>query len=634
MLQGFRKASQGLIGKIVVTILFGFLIVSFAIWGINDIFRGAPRTTVATIAGTEVSGEAFRTAYQNEIQRIARQSRRTLTQEQARALGLDRQVLSRLVTEGLLDAKTRELGLGVSDQMIAKAIVEDQNFRGSGGRFDPATFQDLLRSANLTEQAYVREQRAVMARLQLAEALTPDLPVPLAAREAIHRYGAERRSAAYLLLPAASVGEIPSPTDAELQAFYDTRRGLYRAPEYRALNLLVLEPETLARADEVSDADARQRYEALKDAKYGTPERRRIQRIDFPTMEDAEAALRRLKAGEITYEALAQERGTKELDVGTFSKAEVFDKPVADAAFALDEGAVSGPVRGQFGIVLVRVTKVEPSTVKPFEEVADELKRTIAVERTKQQVATVHDAIEDLRAGAKPLADIAREKGLPLVKVPAVDREGKDKTGQAVQGVPDKPAVVAAAFASDVGVDNEAVRTSAGGYVWFDVTGIEPARDKPLAEVREAVAAQWRTEEEARRLAQRGRELVERLDKEEAIETLAQEVGVEGKTAADLARNTGKDDLTVDAVNRIFATPVGKAGSAASGEAARAVFKVTSATVPPYVTTTQEGAQVEERLRLFLSDDLLTSYIADLQKAFGVRVNEAALQRAVGGGDN
>lgn len=634
MLQGFRKASQGLIGKIVVTILFGFLIVSFAIWGINDIFRGAPRTTVATIAGTEVSGEAFRTAYQNEIQRIARQSRRTLTQEQARALGLDRQVLSRLVTEGLLDAKTRELGLGVSDQMIAKAIVEDQNFRGSGGRFDPATFQDLLRSANLTEQAYVREQRAVMARLQLAEALTPDLPVPLAAREAIHRYGAERRSAAYLLLPAASVGEIPSPTDAELQAFYDTRRGLYRAPEYRALNLLVLEPETLARADEVSDADARQRYEALKDAKYGTPERRRIQRIDFPTMEDAEAALRRLKAGEITYEALAQERGTKELDVGTFSKAEVFDKPVADAAFALDEGAVSGPVRGQFGIVLVRVTKVEPSTVKPFEEVADELKRTIAVERTKQQVATVHDAIEDLRAGAKPLADIAREKGLPLVKVPAVDREGKDKTGQAVQGVPDKPAVVAAAFASDVGVDNEAVRTSAGGYVWFDVTGIEPARDKPLAEVREAVAAQWRTEEEARRLAQRGRELVERLDKGEAIETLAQEVGVEGKTAADLARNTGKDDLTVDAVNRIFATPVGKAGSAASGEAARAVFKVTSATVPPYVTTTQEGAQVEERLRLFLSDDLLTSYIADLQKAFGVRVNEAALQRAVGGGDN
>lgn len=634
MLQGFRKASQGLIGKIVVTILFGFLIVSFAIWGINDIFRGSPRTTVATIAGTEVSAEAFRTAYQNEIQRIARQSRRTLTQEQARALGLDRQVLSRLVTEGLLDAKTRELGLGVSDQMIAKAIVEDQNFRGSSGRFDPATFQDLLRSANLTEQAYVREQRAVMARLQLAEALTPDLPVPLAAREAIHRYGAERRSAAYLLLPAAAVGEIPAPTEAELQSFYDSRRGLYRAPEYRALNLLVLEPETLARADEVSEADARQRYETLKDAKYGTPERRRIQRIDFPSMEEAEAALRRLQAGEITFEALAQERGTKEPDVGTFAKAELFDKPVADAAFALEEGAVSGPVRGQFGIVLVRVTKVEPSTLKPFEEVADELKRTIAVERAKEQVATVHDAIEDLRAGAKPLADIARDKGLPLIKVAAVDREGKDKAGQALPGVPDKPAVVAAAFASDVGIDNEAVRTSAGGYVWFDVAGIEPARDKPLAEVRDAVAAQWRTEETARRLAQRGRELVERLDKGETMETLAQEAGLEPKTATDLARNTGKDDLTVDAVNRIFATPVGKAGSAASGEAARAVFKVTSATVPPYVTTTQEGARVEERLRLFLGDDLLTSYIADLQKAFGVRVDEAALQRAAGSGDN
>jgi peptidyl-prolyl cis-trans isomerase D len=631
MLQGFRKLSQGWLGKIIVTILFGFLIVSFAIWGVNDIFRGSPRTTVATVGQTDISAEAVRNAYQTEVQRISRQSRRSITPDQARALGLDRQILSRLVTERLLDAKAQDLKLGVSDQTVAKGILEDPNFRGSNGRFDRATFDDLLRSNSYTEEAYVREQRAVMTRLQLAEALTADLPVPSAAKEAIHRYSTERRSATYFALPATAAGEIPAPSDEELQTFFEGRRGLFRAPETRAVSVMVLQPDALARAEDVSDEDARQRYERAKDAKYGSPERRTIQRIDFPSIEEAQAALDRIKGGQATFDAIAQERGTKELEMGTFSKPELFDKPVADAAFALDEGAVSGPVRGQFGTVLVRVTKVEPGTVKPYEAVEGDIKREIALERSKQQLTEVHDTVEDLRAGAKPLADIAREKKLPLLTVPAIDREGKDKAGRPVEGIPDRDAVVAAVFASDVGVDNEAVRTAAGGYVWFDVTGIEPARDKPLAEVRDAVIAQWRTEEAGKRLAQRAREFVERLDKGEAIEDVAKDAGVEIKTAADLARNTGKDELGAEVVNRIFAVPVGKAGSAANGEAARVVFKVVSATVPPLAAGNAQ-AQTEDRLRVLMSDDLLGEYIAELQKEIGVRVYESALQRAIGGG--
>ena len=53
MLDGMRKASQGWLGKIVMTILFGFLILSFAIWGVGDIFRGFGTQTVATVGKTD-----------------------------------------------------------------------------------------------------------------------------------------------------------------------------------------------------------------------------------------------------------------------------------------------------------------------------------------------------------------------------------------------------------------------------------------------------------------------------------------------------------------------------------------------------------------------------------------------------
>jgi peptidyl-prolyl cis-trans isomerase D len=212
-----------------------------------------------------------------------------------------------------------------------------------------------------------------------------------------------------------------------------------------------------------------------------------------------------------------------------------------------------------------------------------------------------------------------------------VDAQGRDKAGNPVE-MPERDAVVKAAFASDIGVDNEALRIgNGGGYAWYDVTGIEPAREKTLDEVRDEVTAQWRQDEIGQRLSEKARQLTERLEKGEAIETVGQELGVPVKTTADLARRAAKDELTADAVNRIFSVPVGKAGNSANGADARAVFKVTSATVPPLVTTTQEAQNAETQLRNGMSDDLINQYIAQVRQDLGVTINQQALRQATGG---
>ncbi|MDP8919662.1 MAG: peptidylprolyl isomerase, partial [Pseudomonadota bacterium] len=100
---------------------------------------------------------------------------------------------------------------------------------------------------------------------------------------------------------------------------------------------------------------------------------------------------------------------------------------------------------------------------------------------------------------------------------------------------------------------------------------------------------------------------------------------------ADLARNAAKDDLAAEAVNRIFAIPVGKAGHAANGADSRAVFKVTSATVPPLMTTTQEAQTIDNRLKTGLGDDLISQYIAQVRQDLGVTINQQALRQATGG---
>ena len=202
--------------------------------------------------------------------------------------------------------------------------------------------------------------------------------------------------------------------------------------------------------------------------------------------------------------------------------------------------------------------------------------------------------------------------------------------GAHLKARPEKDAVVKAAFSSDIGVDNEALRTGTG-YVWYDVTGIEAPREKNLDEVRDQVATQWREDQVAQRLSEKANQLSARIEKGEPIEAVAQEAGTSVKNAVDLARNTAKDDLAAEAVNRIFAVPVGKTGNAANGTDARAVFKVTSATVPPLITTTQAAQNAENQLRSGFGDDLISQYIAQVRQDLGVTINQQALRRATGG---
>ncbi|MEE1613188.1 SurA N-terminal domain-containing protein [Microvirga sp. CF3016] len=624
-----RKAGQTLVGKIIATVFFGALIVSFAIWGIGDIFRATPASAVAEVGSTTITVDQVRNAYTNELQRLGRQFRTVISPEQARAFGLDQQVVYNLVTEAVMAEQAKQMGLSVSDQLVAASIMNNPAFKGADGQFNRAQFDQALRNIGLSEAGFVQEQRSAMARLHLAEAIAGDINVPVAAKEALHRFASERRAASYILLTAAMAGDIPAPTAEQLQSFFNERKSAFRAPEYRALSVMALDAAALAKPETVSEADARQAYEQQK-SKYGTPERRTIQQITFPSQAEAEAAAAKIKEG-TTFEALAGERNVspQDLELGTFTKSEMLDQTVADAVFALEQGAVSAPIAGRFGPVLVRVTQIQPESVRPFDEVVAELRQEVAQQRAQGQIEKIHDEIEDLRAGAKPLADIAKEKGLTLVQVPAIEAGGQDTAGNPVN-LPEKDAVVKAAFASDIGVDNEPLRT-ATGYVWYDVTGIEPSREKNLDEVREQVAAQWREDQVAQRLSEKANELTGRLEKGEAIEAVAQEAGGAVKNAADLARNAAKDELTTEAVNRIFAVPVGKAGHAANGTDARAVFKVTAATVPPLITTTQAAQNAQNQLQTGFGDDLISQYIAQVRQDLGVTINQQALRRATGG---
>src|SRR5258707_9399105 len=296
MLRGMRKASSNWLGKIIIATVMGVLIISFGVWGIADIFKGFGQSTLARVGRTEISAEQFRQLYTEKLQQIGRQFGRPLTMDQARAFGLDRQLLQQTIAEAAFDEEARRLGLGQSDAETMRMIFSDPNFKGVGGAFDPARFQATIRQFGFTEQRYVADQRRMSLRRQIAGTISAGLKPPKVMIQALSRFQNEQRSIEYVKLDTAQAGTIDAPSPETLAAYFDDHKTQFRAPEYRKLSFVVITPEEIGKWTEVSDDDAKKIFEQRRD-KFGTPEQREVSQIVFPSAEEAAAARGRLTSG-------------------------------------------------------------------------------------------------------------------------------------------------------------------------------------------------------------------------------------------------------------------------------------------------------------------------------------------------
>jgi peptidyl-prolyl cis-trans isomerase D len=629
MLRGIRKASANWLGRAVMGVVMGLLAASFAVWGINDIFHGFGRSTLAKVGGTEISVERFRQAYNDRLQQVARQIGHPLLPEQARAIGLDRQVLGELVAEAALDQRAHQVQLGVSNEEIVRRITDDATFRGLNGKFDRARFDALLRNAGYSEQRFVAEQRRIMLRRQIIDSLAGGLPVPKAWLEAINQFQNEQRGIEYVTLGPAQAGDIPQPTAEELNKYFEARKIVFRAPEYRKIEVVAVTPAELGRSIEVSDAEVKAAFDDNK-SRYLKPERRQVQQIVFPTLEEAQAVDARLKGG-LSFAALAAERGLKEsdIDLGTVTKSDILDPAVADAAFALKQGEVSAPIKGRFGAVIISVSKIVPEETKSLAEMTPWIRADIATEHAKAEVRSLHEKIEDERAGGASLTQVAEKLKLPIMIV-EVDRSGRDPSGKLIANIAQAAQVVSAAFASDVGVDNDPLDAD-GGYVWYDVAAVTPAHDRPLDEVKSDVEARWRADEIASRLKAKSAEFLDKLESGTPLDTLAKDDNLKIETADKLTRGKPAGDVSARAVAAVFHTARDGFGSAEGNEPGTwLIFRVTEITLPQFEANAAANKQIEDTVQRQETDDIYAQYVTSLEDELGTTINQAALEQALG----
>lgn len=624
-----RKASSNWLGKTIMGVVMGVLIVSFGIWGIADIFKGFGQSTVAKIGRTEISLNEFRQIYTDRLQQISRQFGRPLTPDQARAFGLDRQVLQQTIAEAALDEEARRLGLGQSDDQIRQVIMNDPNFKGVGGSFDANRFQAMIRNFGYTEQRYVSEQRKVSLRRQITGTIGAGLEPPKAMLEVLTRFQNEQRTIEFAKLDTAQAGTIDAPSPEALAAYFEDHKVQFRAPEYRKIAFVVVSPEDIGKWSTVSDEDAKKVFEQRKD-RLGTPEKRQVHQIVFPNAAEAQAARERL-AGGLSFEDLGKERGlsASDVDLGLVTKSSL-DPAVGDAAFSLPVNEISQPIQGRLGTSIIKVDTIQPGIEADYTSLAGEIKREIATERARVKVAELRDKMEDERGGGASVIDAAQKLGLTAVTIDAVDRSGRAPNGQPVSSIPQGLELVSQAFNTDVGVDNDSISFK-GGYVWYDVLAITPSRDRTLDEVRDQVEARWRQDQIATTLKAKAGEMVQKLEAGGKLADEAAAIGRKVETASGFKRDdtpAGVPAVVVAAAFRAAKDGVGQAP--VSGGSEVIVFRVTDIVDPAVDTASDAVKKLKDTLDRAQTEEQVASYVNKLETDIGTTINQAAFAQVTG----
>jgi len=623
MLDKFRKQAA----KILMSFLFGMLILSFAIWGVGDIFRSTGRTTtIATVGDSEIPARLFSQYLTRDINRLQNQFGGRLDADQIRALGIVERLLQDLISGTLLDEQANKLGMVVAPEQLKRRIASQPIFQNEAGNFDRARFEQALQFSNLSEQAYVIGVERDIKREQLGEAASGAVSVSRRFVEEFYRYRDEHRVAETLTVPTGDGEDLAAPDDAALQAVLTSHPERFQKPEYRSLVLIDLRAADLLDEIHVSDEELESAFEVRRD-EFAKPERRSFEQVLFDKQAEAESFKAALDEGQ-DFAAAAEALGVEPVALTELSQADLAAQmpDLADAAFALEAGTVAGPIESPFGWHVLRLTEVLPPYEPTLEDQREALTAELAKRHAVESLVSIANQLDDEFGGGATLEEAANSLGLAVRHIEDLDAQGATAAGEHPD-LPNSEDFLPEVFAAEVGETSLLNETPDGDYFVLRVDEVVPPALPPLDDVHAEVLDLWRQEEAHQHALIEAEALADRVRLGADMAEIASEDGLElGRTPSLDRFGKGSEKVTAapDLTAKLFSLGPDEVAVAEVPDG-WVVLKLAEVAPGDPQANAQAVDILADGLTQALRNDMLTAFTRELERDLGVSINQAAL---------
>ncbi|MFN7304712.1 MAG: SurA N-terminal domain-containing protein [Phenylobacterium sp.] len=516
----------------VALLLIGLLIISFAVFGVGDVFRTPVPTEVVKAGNRTVSVETFRSEWDRTRQNLQVQTGQQITNELAVQERLDVRLLQSLADRQAVAALIERIGLRPSDALITAEIQKIPAFFDQlSGRFDRRLYQDALARNKMTPAMFEQSIRDDIAQSHLASGLVDGLRPPRAYGALAVVFAQESRDVLAFNVGPAAVEAPRPPSDSQLTEFMKANSEQLMRPEFRVLSVVRFSSAQVAGQVKITEADVRRQFEFRKDA-LNRPETRSLIQIPARDAGVARGLADRLGKGEDPA-AVARSAGVEPVIYTDKPRSAVVDEKVAEAAFAMAQGEVR-IVQGDLGVAVLRVTGITPGRNVTLDEIRPMLEAEARKTAAAEKVYALSQAYDDAHAGGATLNEAAAKAGVTVLTVGPVAEQGFDPTGRPVAGL--SPRLIETAFRLPQGGESQIEEETQGESFVVRVDRIIPRALPPLDEVRQPLARAWMNQEMAKRVRAKGESLAEQVRKGQDIAAVAASIGARPARLAGLTR--------------------------------------------------------------------------------------------------
>jgi peptidyl-prolyl cis-trans isomerase D len=629
MLQAIRDRAQGWVAYAIVILIS----IPFALWGIQEYMGGGSDPVVAKVGDVEIT--------QTSLERSLNNYRVNLRQQFGGQMPsfiddemLRQQVLNEMIQDALLGQQVDSLNIRAGDEMVREQIRAMEVFQRDGV-FDMEEYERVMRASGRDANAFTENLRMSLGTNLLTNAVAASEFVTDAELDDLIRRKNQQRTVSWLVVDAASYGGQSEIAAAAVEAYYNDHRQEFVRPERVKLEYVELNLAALAEGIEVDEQQLRGIYEKRKN-EFVSPESRHVRHILIKTGADASDDDARVKAQQLReqimagadFAELAREHSADKGsaanggDLGQVERG-MMVKPFEDAAFALQTGDLSEPVRSRFGYHLIEVTSIEGGELQPFDEVRQKLADELKKQQADALLGEKYDQLAEFSySDPGTLQTTASAVGVALQQSDWVPRSGASGKFAAAK-------IIEAAFSDDVlntGRNSDVLELEDDNYMVLRVSDHQAESTRPLAEVSAEIRSLLEKQRTIELTQKRADELLLQLQNQDssiAQIAAAESLQLEADKRLSRSGNAQVDPLIVNAAFTMArpaagATSFGKV-QLESGDVA--VIGLSAVTDGDPAALTDEQRQAErQRLAAARGQGALAAYIRQLRADSSVKI--------------
>ena len=626
MLTTLRNTSKNVILKFVLGTLLTILIISFAMWGTEDLVGVTKKqNTVASVGKLDVSAQEFYSLYSRQTEEIRKLLGASLDIKKSREFGYVDRALSSFIYRALFINEALELGLSVSDRNVKDKILSDDAFKDDLGQFSELLFRQLISESGYTEASYVEGTRQDLAREQMVETIRSSLIIPKVIENKLGEYNLQERAVDYVVIDSQKekIGKIKKD---DIKKYYEDNKKTFLSPEFRSAKTLLLDAKKYAAKSTVTEDEVLLLYEERKESLI-EPEQRYLKQILIQDEEKANSIFIDLKKNDFTKIAKTKANLTEaDIDLGWNTRNELPDE-IVDTVFNLKKNEISKPIESTFGWHIVKLIDKKDKNEITYEEVKNNFKNEILLDKGKEAVFDLQDELEDLLSSGSTFEEISETLDVTLIKAEMINRSGNDKTDKVNKEFQDER-ILRTIFNQSLNEEGNIINIDKDeGLAISIVTKIVEPKQLTLEESLEEVKKELSNKLKKEKAMKKADEIQRSIKNDKDFRLMAKKNKLEIKGVQPFTRILpDSSDLPIPLISKIFDSELFDVNIETRGPN-EIIIAQTVEIIDSLVKNKKELEEFSTRVKDDITIDLLAQFSEALRKKYKITINDDVIDQ-------